>query len=503
MNPRPFDCSNSVYTYRGLMLDVARHALSLEAIYKFVDLLSELGFNTLHLHLTDDQGWRWEVKKYPLLHEIGSKRSGSQKIPHEPESLDGKEYGHFYSQEELKSLVKYAAEKDLNIIPEVDLPGHSVAAIAAYPWLGGLTEGPQVRAEWGVFEPILNPTDQVLDFYKDVLDELIDIFPSKMIHLGGDEAPKGGWKNSSEVQLRILELGLNDEEEMQSWFMNSLGKHLNSRGRSMIGWDEILDGKPSDDSVIMCWRGLEKAREALERGYAVVVTPTSHTYFDYYQSIFKDKEPIAIGGYLPWEKVLSFSSELAALRLEFGEKVLGAQAQLWTEYLNSPSKVEYAALPRLFAFCEALSNSHRAEATVRSLILQIQESEFSAAWNMRSVDSSPYGEFIVIGDWKVGDCPPVGENFILKVPHQFINQMVKLRVQYTAGAHYVGWKSFEYNAATGEVINQMVNGVTGAKDKDNEVTIHNAPETIQVLIEGIGGSDNTGLFLMGLVQSIE
>lgn len=346
------------FVHRGLMLDVCRHYAPIEYIYKFIDLLAMNKMNVFHWHLTDDQGWRIEIKKYPKLTEIGSQRSRTV-IGKNTQEYDNTPYGGFYTQEEAKEIVKYAQERYITVIPEVDLPGHMLAALAAYPELG-CTGGPyEVCPRWGVFEDVLCiGNDKTMQFLEDVMGEIIEIFPSEYVHIGGDEAPRDRWKECPKCQARIKAEGLKAdknhtaEDRLQSYCMTRIEKFLNSKGRRIIGWDEILEGDVAPNATVMSWRGMEGGIEAAQLGHDVIMTPTSFCYFDYYQTADTQDEPLGIGGYVPIEKVYSLEPVPTTLTKEQGKHILGAQANLWTEYIASTEHVEYMILPRMAALAE-------------------------------------------------------------------------------------------------------------------------------------------------------
>lgn len=346
------------FPYRGMHLDVGRHFFPIEFIKKYIDLLALHNMNTFHWHLTEDQGWRIEIKKYPKLTEIGSQRSRTV-IGKNTQEYDNTPYGGFYTQEEAKEIVKYAQERYITVIPEVDLPGHMLAALAAYPELG-CTGGPyEVCPRWGVFEDVLCiGNDKTMQFLEDVMGEIIEIFPSEYVHIGGDEAPRDRWKECPKCQARIKAEGLKAdkkhtaEDRLQSYCMTRIEKFLNSKGRRIIGWDEILEGDVAPNATVMSWRGMEGGIEAAQLGHDVIMTPTSFCYFDYYQTADTQDEPLGIGGYVHIEKVYSLEPVPAALTKEQGKHILGAQANLWTEYIASTEHVEYMILPRMAALAE-------------------------------------------------------------------------------------------------------------------------------------------------------
>lgn len=346
------------FQYRGMMLDVARHMFPVQFIKEFIDLLALHNMNTFHWHITDDQGWRIEIKKYPELTEKGSQRAETV-IKKNTGKFDGKPYGGFYTQAEAKEIVAYAQERFINVIPEVDLPGHMLGALTAYPHLG-CTGGPYaVEGTWGVFDDVLCAgNDEVLVFLKDVFTEIMEIFPSQYIHVGGDECPKIRWEKCPKCQAKIKQLGLRSdkahskEERLQSYIISEVEKFINSKGRNIIGWDEILEGGLAPNATVMSWRGIEGGVTAAQQNHDVIMVPTSHFYFDYYQTTDIDNAPFGIGGYVPIEKVYSFDSVFSELTAEQSKHILGVQANLWTEYVKSPEHAEYMLLPRMDALTE-------------------------------------------------------------------------------------------------------------------------------------------------------
>jgi hexosaminidase len=344
------------FRWRGAMLDVARYFMPKEFLIKFIDLLALHKLNVLHLHLTDDQGWRIEIRKYPRLTEIGSRRKATL-VGHLSASpgnriYDNVPHGGYYTQAEIRELVRYAADRCITIVPEIDMPGHMQAAIASYPEIGVLSAPVEVATEWGVKEHILNPTSRTIAFVQDILAEIMELFPSEYIHVGGDEAVKTQWQNSAEVQKMINDLGVADENELQSYFIRQMGNYLRKHGRSLVGWDEIMEGGVAEGAVVMSWRGIEGGTAAAKQGHDVVMAPNEYTYLDYYQSKNTDAEPLAIGGYLPLSKVYAYDPVPAELDHEAAGHILGVQGQIWTEYIAGPDQVEYMAFPRLCALSE-------------------------------------------------------------------------------------------------------------------------------------------------------
>lgn len=345
------------FSYRGVHLDVSRHFFPADSVKRFIDMMALHNINRLHWHLTDDQGWRIEIKKRPELTTIGSKRSETV-IGHNSGEYDGIPYSGFYTQDEAREIVKYAQERHITVIPEIDLPGHMQAALAAYPELG-CTGGPyEVWKMWGVSEDVLCAgNDKTLTFIEDVLNEIIDIFPSEYIHVGGDECPKVRWEKCPKCQARIKAEGIKGdkkhsaEEYLQSYVISRMEKFVESKGRHIIGWDEILEGGLAPNATVMSWRGMDGGIEAAKQKHNVVMTPNTYVYLDYYQSADTDLEPDAIGGYLPLEKVYSFEPT-AGISPEDQKYVIGAQANLWTEYIPTFSQVEYMIMPRIDAVAD-------------------------------------------------------------------------------------------------------------------------------------------------------
>lgn len=341
------------FPYRGMHLDVARHFEPVAFVKKYIDLMARYKMNRFHWHLTDDQGWRIEIRKYPRLTTVGSCRSETMVEKHfDPYVGDGVRYCGFYTQDEIREVVAYAAARYVTIVPEIEMPGHAKAALAAYPELA-CTPGPfEVRTTWGVDEDIFCPSEQTFTFLEDVLTEVIDLFPGKYIHIGGDEAPKARWKASPLAQEIIQREGLKDEFELQSWFIRRIERFLLEHDRRLIGWDEILEGGLAPEATVMSWRGIAGGIAAARQGHDVIMTPNSHLYFDFYQGEARF-EPLAIGGFTPIEKVYAYEPVPDSLSPDEARHILGAQANLWTEYLKTPEAVEYMAWPRALALAEA------------------------------------------------------------------------------------------------------------------------------------------------------
>lgn len=343
------------FSWRGLHLDVSRHFFSVQEVKRFIDIMSFYKFNKFHWHLTDDQGWRIEIKKYPLLTEVGAFRDSTVNghFNQVPRTYDVERVGGFYTQEEIKEVIRYAQERYIEIVPEIEMPGHARAALAAYPHLSCTGIQQPVEGLWGVFEDIFCSKLETMTFLQDVLSEVVALFPSEYIHIGGDEAPKFRWKECEKCQLNIQKNGLKDEYELQSYFIQQMDDFLTSKGKKMIGWDEILEGGLSTNAAVMSWRGEQGGIDAANQNHYVVMSPTTYCYFDYYQS-GNSLEPLAIGGYLPLEKVYEYSPIPKELSVEKHLYILGGQANLWTEYIQTYSQLEYMTYPRALALIQGL-----------------------------------------------------------------------------------------------------------------------------------------------------
>ena len=344
------------FGYRGMHLDVGRHFMPVEFVKKYIDLMSQYKFNYFHWHLTEDQGWRIEIKKYPKLTEVGSKRPETVKEKDlQPYIGDGVPHDGFYTQEQIKDVVAYAKARYITVIPEIELPGHSSAALAAYPELGCKADYKyKVQATWGIFKEVYCPTEKTFAFLEDVLTEVIGLFPdTPYIHIGGDEVLKDMWKESPEVKELMARENLKDEHEVQSYFIRRMEKFINSKGKKIIGWDEILEGGLAPNATVMSWRGIKGGIEAAKAHHDVIMTPTDSVYFDFGQGD-PAYEPINIGNYVTLEKVYGFDPVPKELNADEAKYILGGQANVWTEYMLTPEKVEYMALPRMIALSEAL-----------------------------------------------------------------------------------------------------------------------------------------------------
>jgi hexosaminidase len=342
------------FSYRGMHLDVGRHLFPVAFIKRYIDLMAMYKMNTFHWHLTEDQGWRIEIAKYPRLTEVGScRRETILEKNFDPYVGDGTPYCGYYTQDEIREIVAYAAERYVTVMPEIEMPGHSVAALAAYPELA-CTDGPfEVFTRWGVTEDIYCPKEETFGFLEDVLTEVMALFPSRYIHIGGDEAPKARWKESDVAQAVIRREGLADESALQSYFVRRIERFLSAHGRQLVGWDEILEGGLAPEATVMSWRGMEGGIEAARQGHDVIMTPGSHVYFDYYQGD-PAFEPLAIGGFSPIDRVYAFEPVPEELTPEEARHVLGAQGNVWTEYMATSDYVEYMVFPRLLALSEVV-----------------------------------------------------------------------------------------------------------------------------------------------------
>lgn len=339
------------FRWRGAHLDVARHFMPKEFVLRYLDPLALHKLNVFHWHLTEDQGWRIEIKKYPRLTEVGAWRKDTM-LTYDPPTYEGNPHGGFYTQDEIREVVKYAKNRFITIVPEIEMPGHCQAAIAAYPQLGNTREQLEVGTRWGVYENVFNVEDSTIRFLQDVVDEVMALFPGKFIHVGGDEVPKVQWNQSEQAQAKMKNLGLANESELQSWFIRQMDVYLAGKGRRLIGWSEILEGGLAPGAALMVWLGDEGAMEAVFSGHDVVMAQHTHTYFDHYQSEDRTNEPHAIGGFLPVSKVYEYEPILSKMTPEQAKHVLGVQFQAWTEYIRTPKQVEYMVFPRACALAE-------------------------------------------------------------------------------------------------------------------------------------------------------
>ena len=341
------------FPYRGMHLDCCLHFFDIPFLKRYIDLMALHKVNRFHWHLTEDQGWRIEIKKYPLLTEKGQWRKETVVGSLYSGIYDGKPHGGFYTQEEARDLIKYAAERYVTIIPEIEIPGHSLAAISCYPELScGLEDHYETATRWGIFKQVYCPKEETFKFLEDVFDEIIELFPSELIHIGGDECPKTSWKQCPHCQALIKKLGLKDEYELQSWFIQRMEKYINSKGRQIIGWDEILEGGLAPNAKVMSWLGEEGGIKAAQQHHEVVMSPYPKYYLDYWQGD-PDSEPLAMGGPTLLRTMYEYEPVPAVLTPEERRYIIGVEGCVWTEYMPTPARVEYMAWPRMCAIAEA------------------------------------------------------------------------------------------------------------------------------------------------------
>ncbi|WP_294225536.1 family 20 glycosylhydrolase [uncultured Chryseobacterium sp.] len=340
------------FAWRGMHLDVSRHFFTVEEVKQYIDYLAIYKLNTFHWHLTDDQGWRIEIKKYPKLTQIGSKRKESMIGAYVDNTFDGKPYGpYFYTQDQIRDVVKYAQDRHITVVPEIEMPGHALAALSAYPELA-CTKGPfEPATKWGVFDDVFCPKEETFTFLENVLNEVMQLFPSQYIHIGGDECPKTRWKECARCQELIKKYNLKDEHGLQSYFIQRIEKYVNSKGRKIIGWDEILEGGLAPNAAVMSWTGIKGGVEAAKSGHFAVMTPGAYCYFDHYQGD-PATEPNAFGGFTPLDKVYSYQPVPEELNVTQSKYILGVQANLWTEYILDFKQVQYMIFPRMLALSE-------------------------------------------------------------------------------------------------------------------------------------------------------
>ncbi len=406
------------FQYRGMMLDVSRHFFPADFIKKYIDLLALHKMNRLHWHLTDDHGWRIEIKKYPQLTAVGAWRNGTVIGNYPGQGNTNQRYGGFYTQAEVKDIIQYAAQRHITIVPEIEMPGHASAAIAAFPFLSCFPDQPtfinkfpselskqkggkQVQETWGVHTDVYCAgNDTVFNMMQDILTEVINLFPSEYIHIGADECPKDNWKKCPRCQQRIKDLKLKDEHELQSYFVQRIEKFINSKGRVLIGWDEILEGGLAPNAVVMSWRGEAGGIEAAKQRHDVIMTPNNYVYFDYFQGK-PALEPMAIGGYLTLQKVYSYEPIPASLSAEEAKHIKGVQANVWTEYISTTDKVEYMTLPRMAAIADIAWTTHPKDWNDFTQRLETQYDRYRF-WNYNAAQSSYNVKLSVVIDGDQG-----------------------------------------------------------------------------------------------------
>lgn len=482
------------FGWRGLMMDTSRHFMPKESVLKMIDLLAFHKMNSLHLHLTDDQGWRVEIKKYPLLTEIGSQRKETV-VGRNTGQYDGIPHGGFYTQDDIREIVAYATKRHVNVVPEIDMPGHMQAAFAAYPQFGD-GKPAEVFNRWGVNPRVLNTKPETIQFCKDVLDEIIMLFPSDFIHIGGDECPKTQWQNDPWEQAHIKELGLQDEHELQSWFIRQMDAHLVSKGRRLIGWDEILEGGLAENATVMSWRGTSGGVTAAKQGHDVVMSPTSHMYLDYYQGK-PDSEPLAIGGFVPLSKVYSFEPIVPEIPADRQHHVLGVQGNLWAEYMKTYSHMEYMAFPRACAVSE-IGWSSESNKNYNDFLNRL--AHHLPRLEALNVNFRPLGpEERPAGQWKSGE---TSTEFKVKEwdisAHVAGNGNYDVAFQYTHGGHRldIEWVEILIN---GQVAGRDEHpGKTGLETVGNTyrfdglIVPANARVSLRASIRSDGGTDSNG-----------
>ncbi|MDI9636948.1 beta-N-acetylhexosaminidase [Geitlerinema splendidum] len=482
------------FKWRGLMLDVARHFQHKQEVMTFIDAAATHKFNTLHMHLTDDQGWRVEIKKYPRLTEVGAWRSETV-IGKNTGEYDGKPHGGFYTQEDLREIVAYAAARHITVVPEIDMPGHMMAAVAAYPELGD-GKPAEIMKIWGVSSRVLNTRPETVQFCKDVLDEIMDIFPSKFIHIGGDECPKDQWKADPEEQARMKERGLKDEHELQSWFIRQMDSYLVSKGRRLIGWDEILEGGLAENAAVMSWRGTSGGLQAAKEGHDVVMSPTSHMYLDYYQSRSPD-EPLAIGGFLPLQQVYSFEPIPKDLETGKHHHILGVQGNLWSEYMKDYKHVQYMAFPRACAVAEV--GWSRADRKNLDQFINRLETHVKrlTAMDIRYRALTPPD--LPAAQWKSGQLREEFQTVEWDLSEAIKqNGNYRIRFAYTSGDHRldIAWAELIINGVSAGKDEHA--GQTGGETKNNVYRFNNikvppgAKVMLQASVRTDGGTDSNG-----------
>ena len=340
------------FSWRGCLVDPARYFKPKADVLRFLDALAIHKINVMQLHLTDDQGWRMEIKKYPKLTQVGCVRRQTR-AGHERRStaFDGKPHGGFYTQDDIREIVAYAAARHITVVPEFEMPGHAQAALAAYPEFGNTGEKLEVWTQWGVSKNVFGVSDRTFGFLEDILSEILALFPSRYIHIGGDEVPQDQWKASAEAQARIKQQGLKHESELHTWFVRRINQFLQARGRTPVGWDDVIKGGATPGAIVMSWHGTQGGIDAARHGLNAVMTPHTITYFDYYQGP-PESEPLAIGGNTTLDKVYRYEPVPPEMTAEEAKHVLGTQGQLWSEYMPTPEHMEYMAFPRMCALAE-------------------------------------------------------------------------------------------------------------------------------------------------------
>lgn len=524
------------FAYRGMHLDVSRHFFPVSFIKQYIDYLALHKFNKFHWHLTDDQGWRIEIKKYPKLTQVGAWRNGTIIGRYPGTGNDNEKYGGFYTQAEIKEVVKYATDRYIDVIPEIEMPGHSSAAIAAYPqlscfpetptyeyfpkecaWYGEKT-GKQVQQTWGVFDDVFCAgNDSTFKFLQDVLDEVLALFPSKYIHVGGDECPKENWKKCTKCQLKMQQQGLTDEHQLQSYFIQRMEKYLNDKGRTLIGWDEILEGGLAPNAIVMSWRGEEGGIIAAQQKHEVIMTPGNPVYFDHTQS--ENEDSVTIGGFNPLEKVYAYEPIPAKLTESQTQFVLGAQANMWTEYMTNPSKVEYMLFPRMAALSEVLwskKENKNWEAFENRLPLQLKrydlwKTNYSKAYFDLKAAVLPTDNYDGVL-WKVEQKQNGGDirlnvNSIDTIWSYTGPVLIKGTCRYSAYSDKAGiMQKFSFNKATGKKIT-LTNPISDKYPGDGAFTLVNGVQNEKGFARskefiGFNGTDCEAIIDLGKEETI-
>jgi len=534
------------FSYRGMHLDVGRHFMPVDFVKKYIDYLAMHKMNYFHWHLTEDQGWRIEIKKYPRLTQVGAYRNGTIIGRYPGKGNDNQRYGGFYTQDEIKDVVAYAAKRFITIVPEIEMPGHSSAAIAAYPWLSCFPDektkipnnngsevsknpnGKLVQETWGVFDDVFCAgKDSTFQFLQDVLDEVIPLFPGPYIHVGGDESPKNNWKRCPNCQKRIKDNNLKDEHQLQSYFIQRMEKYINSKGKTIIGWDEILEGGLAPNAIVMSWRGEQGGIEAAKQNHTVIMTPGGYVYFDHSQS--KNEDSVTIGGYTPIETVYNYEPVPKELPADKSKFVLGSQANVWTEYMSNPRKVEYMIFPRMSALSEVLSTpkenrdwkDFQKRLPVQFKRYDLWKTNYSHAYYdlHTSIIPSPNGNGIL---WKIETDVPLGNiNYYdadkagiatsllytkpVKVTHS--QTMMALRMVNFKATNMTAQKFF-FNKATGKKITLSKEPVSGYLGNGGAFGLVNGamadPNKPTMSVEWMGwrGDDMEAVIDLGKANSI-
>lgn len=485
------------FGWRGAHLDVARHFFPKPKILRFLDLLAMHKMNVLHLHLTDDQGWRIEIKRYPKLIEVGSKRKDTQ-INDAPDEFSGKPHSGFYTQSDLREIVKYASQRHITVLPEIEMPGHSQAAIAAYPELGNTGIPLEVATGWGTHVDVLNVEESTVRFMQSVLDEVMAIFPSRYVHIGGDEAPKGQWKASERAQAKMKSLGLKNEEELQAWFISEMDRYLTSKGQRLIGWDEILEGYLAPGATVMSWRGEAGGIEAARQGHDVIMSPAAFCYFDQAQTGDPKLELKHPWGKLGLERLWSYEPIPKQLDAGLAKHVLGAQSALWTEAIPTWDVAEYQLFPRLSVFSEVLWSGRdrpnyaqflpRLKAHVARLDamgVRHHPIDLPAPPKIASWEPGTFGETFTPRDWTV---------------HHFARRSGNYEVllEYAYGDCRLDIRSVELVVAGKVIVRDVHDGVTGNVNNGNRYLLNvpalppGAKPVLRVTARTDGGADSYG-----------